>query len=39
MKGSNRGEFKELILPHRCSTDGKAYSVEIGDELSNNTVV
>ena len=37
MKGTNLGEFEELVLLTIAALMDEAYSVAIGDELSNHT--
>lgn len=37
MKGTNLGEFEELVLLTVAALGGEAYSVAICDELSNHT--
>jgi len=37
MKGSNLGEFEELVLLATAILDGNAYTVTIADEIMNKT--
>ena len=37
MKGTNLGEFEELVMLTIASLDNKAYSVAICDEIEKNT--